>query len=311
MNVRSFQSHRTPADLSHFWVICVLSNPVRYKRRYELYHPFAEMCETAGVNLITVEQAFGQRPFMVTKPHNRRHLQLRGHDELWLKERMVNLGIHHAMAIAPGQVDKVAWIDADSAIKFRKRAQCSAARYGFKRDREEIAQEVLLQMCRSPNRGATVDQLVIDVIRERYGRPRTPGFDRKHALALAVQTGEGSQPIERTAIAGNGISLDDRLDFERMVERLGATDERAFALLRWRHDFTEKEIGYLFGVSESRICQRLTAIQERLRGIVRQEERSQEEREASHGSEPDEKADQVSEQDFSFTLDGFFTDSAL
>lgn len=108
--------HRVPADLSSFWVITVLSNPVRYKRRYELYWKFAEMCEHAGVKLITVEQAFGQRPFMVTKPGNPFHLQVRSVEELWHKENMINMGVKHACAIAPPmglKVDKIAWVDAD------------------------------------------------------------------------------------------------------------------------------------------------------------------------------------------------------
>lgn len=105
--------HRVPADLSQFWVITVLSNPVRYKRRYELYWRFAEMCHDAGVNLITVEQAFGDRPWMVTSSRNPHHLQLRSVEELWHKENMINLGVKHACAIAPGQVREVAWVDAD------------------------------------------------------------------------------------------------------------------------------------------------------------------------------------------------------
>lgn len=105
--------HRVPANLSKFWVITVLSNPVRYKRRYELYWRFAEMCHDAGVNLITVEQAFGDRPFMVTEVSNPNHLQLRSVEELWIKENMINLGVKHACAIAPGQVREIAWIDAD------------------------------------------------------------------------------------------------------------------------------------------------------------------------------------------------------
>jgi hypothetical protein len=91
----------------------VLSNPVRFKRRYELYWKFAEMCAHAGVNLITVEQAFGNRQFMVTSPSNPHHLQLRTVEELWHKENMINLGVKHACAIAPGQVREVAWVDAD------------------------------------------------------------------------------------------------------------------------------------------------------------------------------------------------------
>lgn len=104
---------RTPADLSKFWVITVLSNPVRYKKRYELYWRFREMCHAAGVNLITVEQAFGNRKFMVTEPGNKYHLQLRTEEELWHKENMINLGVRHACAMFPGQVREVAWVDAD------------------------------------------------------------------------------------------------------------------------------------------------------------------------------------------------------
>lgn len=110
------ERHRVPADLSGFWVITVLSNPVRYKRRYELYWRFKEMCAQAGVKLITVEQAFGNRPFMVTEAGDPFALQVRSVEELWHKENMINLGIKHACAIAPGMhqvVREVAWVDAD------------------------------------------------------------------------------------------------------------------------------------------------------------------------------------------------------
>jgi len=105
--------HRVPACLDKFWVVTVISNPVRYKRRYELYWRFAEMCEHAGVKLITVEQAFGNRQFMVTNPNNPHHLQVRTFEELWHKENMINLGIRNALQIAPDGVREVAWVDAD------------------------------------------------------------------------------------------------------------------------------------------------------------------------------------------------------
>lgn len=108
--------HRVPGNLDGFWVITVLSNPIRYKRRYELYWRFKQMCEQAGVKLITVEQAFGNRAFMVTNPNNPFHLQVRSVEELWHKENMINLGVRHALAIAPGlglKVNEVAWVDAD------------------------------------------------------------------------------------------------------------------------------------------------------------------------------------------------------
>ncbi len=107
--------HRVPADLSKFWVVTVLSNPIRYKRRYELYWKFKEFCKQAGVKLITVEQAFGNRPFMVTTK-NSFDLQVRSVEELWHKENMINMGVRHACALAESmgeEVREIAWIDAD------------------------------------------------------------------------------------------------------------------------------------------------------------------------------------------------------
>ena len=105
--------NRVPADLSKFVVITVLSNPVRFKRRYELYWRFEEICRQAGVKLITVEQAFGNRQFMVTDPGVENHLQVRSAEELWLKENLINMGIRHAQSIYTDGVREVAWVDAD------------------------------------------------------------------------------------------------------------------------------------------------------------------------------------------------------
>src|SRR5712692_5719226 len=109
--------HRVPADLSGFWVVTMLSNPVRYRRRYELYWKFKEFCQQAGVNLVTVEQAFGNRQFMVTTPDDPYALQCRTVEELWHKENMINMGIRHACMLAQRfglpLVREVAWVDAD------------------------------------------------------------------------------------------------------------------------------------------------------------------------------------------------------
>jgi hypothetical protein len=108
--IHSPHPYRPPADLSKFYVITPLSNPVRYQRRYELYHRFAEMCASADVKLITVEQAFGLRNFMVTEPNNPFHVQVRTEEELWHKENMINIGIKRASEMGAREV---AWVDAD------------------------------------------------------------------------------------------------------------------------------------------------------------------------------------------------------
>ena len=104
--------HRPAADLSRFYIVTPISNPCRYESRYRLYWRFRDMCEMAGVKLITVEQAFGKRPFMVTDPGNPHHVQIRSIEELWLKENLINLGIARAVKLDPA-AREVAWIDAD------------------------------------------------------------------------------------------------------------------------------------------------------------------------------------------------------
>ena len=104
--------HKPSADLSHFYVVTVITNPARYKSRYELYWRFKEMCDAADVKLITVEQAFGNRPFMVTEVNNPYHVQLRSAEELWLKENGLNLGIQRACHLDLN-AREVCWVDAD------------------------------------------------------------------------------------------------------------------------------------------------------------------------------------------------------
>src|SRR4051812_33472615 len=97
---------------SNFYVIGVCSNPVRYKSRIALYKKFREHMAESGAQLLTVEIAFGVRPFEVTEEGNPWDLQLRTVDEIWHKENMINLGLNYLSQIAPN-FSQVAWIDGD------------------------------------------------------------------------------------------------------------------------------------------------------------------------------------------------------
>jgi hypothetical protein len=94
-------------DLLH--VVTCVSNPVRYRSRWRLYERFAAQMARAGVNLLTVELAYGERPFEVTKPGRRDQVQLRSRSELWSKENLLNIGFAHL----PEGWRYAAWIDAD------------------------------------------------------------------------------------------------------------------------------------------------------------------------------------------------------
>jgi hypothetical protein len=90
-----------------FWVICTISNPVRFSRRYELYHRFSEYIKSFKVNLLTVELQLGDRPFAVPAGDN--VVQLRYWTEIWNKESALQVGIHNL----PGDWETCSIADAD------------------------------------------------------------------------------------------------------------------------------------------------------------------------------------------------------
>lgn len=94
---------------NNFWVVTTVFNPVKYKSRNVLYHEFIKRMKDIGVNVFTVELAFGTNCFEVTEPDNPNHLQLRTDSVLWHKERLINLGVQRL----PRNWEYVAWIDAD------------------------------------------------------------------------------------------------------------------------------------------------------------------------------------------------------
>lgn len=100
------------ALLRDFFVVTVISNTCRYRRRYELFLRFKKMCEDAGVHLVVVELAFGDREFAVANSVELSHLRIRTHEEFWHKENLVNLGIAHGRRLWP-HMKRVGRIDAD------------------------------------------------------------------------------------------------------------------------------------------------------------------------------------------------------
>lgn len=105
--------HRTSLPIKpikeKLYVITVISNPARFRVRYDLYRKFAKHMHDSGAVLYTVEAAFGEREFEITDKRNAHHIQLRTKSELWHKENMINIGISRL----PSDWKYVAWIDAD------------------------------------------------------------------------------------------------------------------------------------------------------------------------------------------------------
>lgn len=96
-------------------VICVVSNPCNYARRYQLAAEFiGRMSKVPNVALYVTEVIYPVLPntqkFHLTNSSNKRHSQLSGALPLWTKENCINYTIQNKL---PDDWNAVAWIDAD------------------------------------------------------------------------------------------------------------------------------------------------------------------------------------------------------
>lgn len=106
-------------SLKNLHVIAVVSNPLLFKSRYNLYNIFSEDIERKGARLWTLELQIGARSHLVTSGEHPQHIQLSTSalsGDLWYKENLINLALQHIVAYVPNDVRYVAWVDAD--VKF-------------------------------------------------------------------------------------------------------------------------------------------------------------------------------------------------
>lgn len=75
-------------------VILVIDNPVRYASRYALYRKCVTSLLSQGVNVLTVENQHGDRPFQC-QMEGVTHVGVRSKTVLWIKENLMNIGIRH------------------------------------------------------------------------------------------------------------------------------------------------------------------------------------------------------------------------
>lgn len=93
-------------------VMVMISNPVRYKSRYELFDNFKSQANGPHINFWLIEVAYGNRPFTLSSPDNPNDLRLRTGHEIWHKENALNLLTHKVLSQRP-EAGYVAWVDAD------------------------------------------------------------------------------------------------------------------------------------------------------------------------------------------------------
>jgi len=120
---------------------------------------------------------------------------------------------------------------------------------------EDIAQEVICRRLSNPNSASqNYQQSVIDCLRQRSGRKGTCSYEQRRLIMSATTT------TGRDDIGSYVGERGDSWHFERFFR---GTD-RAILLLIIKWGLSETEVADLFGVSESRICQRYKGIQKRI-----------------------------------------------
>lgn len=106
-------------DYSKFHVISVVSNPVLYQARYDLYKIYEEDIIRKGANLWTLEVATGARFCRITDAAHPQHTQVWSSGlsgTIWLKENMMNLAVQQLTLSCPDW-RYVCFLDADIRLE--------------------------------------------------------------------------------------------------------------------------------------------------------------------------------------------------
>jgi hypothetical protein len=124
-----------------FWGVTNFFNPGGYANKYENYRIFRQSSKRQGLNLVAVELAFNNDPFVLKKDVDAEILiQLRGVREknlMWQGERLFNLGI----ASLPDDCDKLCWADCDILFKnerWIKETSCFLEQYMVVQPYEQV-----------------------------------------------------------------------------------------------------------------------------------------------------------------------------
>lgn len=155
--------------------------------------------------------------------------------------------------------------DENDAKKIRARIIQSYTRMVGSNGAEDCAQEIFARMLEGRHQHSTIEQAVIDYLRQTRGRKGIRGHAQRKAFFNPSSFEQENH--DGTVAVNVGRSLESRVDSELVARRLRGK-ERAVWLLIFEYGFTLKEVGSLFGVTESRISQWVAGISTRLRSIV-------------------------------------------
>jgi RNA polymerase sigma factor (sigma-70 family) len=162
---------------------------------------------------------------------------------------------------------KMKQLDNKTAGRLFKRAKFIAKQKNMGDFSEDLAQDVLKKYLEGKGQKQALDFAIVDSIRDFLGDSRTKNFEEKKAInnmtALHDKKGKLIYDMTSEEIVGEGA------DFNKIISFLDNSD-RAMVVLFYEWGLSLEEIGRCFGVSESRISQKLKEVQERLKKRVKE-----------------------------------------
>lgn len=150
----------------------------------------------------------------------------------------------------------------DEIKKLQTRARYVASKRGYSQLADDFAQEIFVEFLQNPDRGATIDQLFIDYLRRTHGRPGTPGGDARVLANHTISIDAHAQDDEYKEIQlPSHPPYGDTDDDSRLNRDVGRLDflfrgrEAEIYRLYFVEELSEKSIGDLYGITESRVSQ--------------------------------------------------------
>ncbi|RSL18645.1 hypothetical protein EDE15_4237 [Edaphobacter aggregans] len=98
--------------MGDLWGVASYFNPVHYPAKVQNFRQFAHGVRNQGLNLLIVELAFNEDPFVLGDDLAEKLIRVRSDCVLWQKERLLNIGAQHL----PSSCDKLVWLDGDIAF---------------------------------------------------------------------------------------------------------------------------------------------------------------------------------------------------
>lgn len=175
-------------------------------------------------------------------------------------------------------MEKSRWDLRDEKYLKKIKTRIDASFYKFTRTNEgaeDCAQEIITRMLDGKHQHATIDQCVIDYLRKyRNHKGFSRGFEEQdYPVTNSYEHGS----FDRFIADDSGRDVGMRIDADRIIG-MSKHWERAVMTLFFMEEYGKTEIGYLFGVTESRVNQWLQRIQGRISTRITQETSRQEKR---------------------------------